>query len=92
MVRILGPHSSPPTADEVYCEPGTTPVADLQNDSNDAPILGAKAGQSLQTIPARLLGPGSLDEDLIKWILQPERDPDFSGPYSLSLSRRIVTA
>jgi hypothetical protein len=81
MVRILGPHSSQPTADVVYCEPGTTPVADLHNDSNDAPILGAKADQSLQTIPARLLGPGSLDEDLIKWILQPE-------PQELTSKRR----
>jgi hypothetical protein len=69
MVRILRPHSSQPTADEVYYEPGTTPIANHHNDSNDAPILGAKADQSLQNILARLLGPGSLDEDLIKWIL-----------------------
>lgn len=35
----------------------------------------------MQTIPARLLGPGSLDEDLIKWILQPE-------PQELTSKRR----
>ncbi|RHZ51562.1 uncharacterized protein CDV56_106148 [Aspergillus thermomutatus] len=64
--------SSWPTADQVYWEPGMFALAEAPTDSNVPSILGAPgADQPLQDIPTCLLGPGGLDEDLVRWILQP---------------------